>query len=327
MTAQIQPTRSWLFTPGARPERFGKAAEVGADVLIIDLEDAVAPADKPMARATALEFLGRRPEGRVAYALRINGLDTAAGIADLNALLEASVAPDYLVLPKTESPDHIRILDRLLSAAAPATQIVGLIETARGLAAADAIAAASGRLYGLLFGAADMAADLGAETAWEPLAYARSRVVAACARSAIVAIDSPFFDVRDAGGLEQETRRAAGLGFAAKAAIHPGQVALINAAFAPSVAEVAQAHRILVENEKGVGVVNGQMIDEAVARKARRILAAAAVEAGGASRKCQFFLRSDHHGRHPACLQARRRAAVSRSLRSLLGGLHAWGRV
>jgi (S)-citramalyl-CoA lyase len=275
MTAPIQPTRSWLFTPGTRPERFDKAAEVGADVLIIDLEDAVAPADKPAARATALEFLSRRQRGGAACALRINGLDVAAGIADLAALLEAAVAPDYLVLPKTESPDHIRILDRLLSAAALGSRIVGLVETARGLAAADAIAAASGRLYGLLFGAADMAADLGAETAWEPLAYARSALVAACARSGIVAIDTPFFDVHDTAGLEQETHRAAALGFAAKAAIHPGQVAAINAAYTPSAVEVARAREILAENAKGVGVVDGQMIDEAVARKARRILAAA----------------------------------------------------
>ncbi|HSZ52344.1 MAG TPA: itaconate degradation C-C-lyase RipC [Caulobacteraceae bacterium] len=275
MTAPILPTRSWLFTPGARPERFGKAAEVGADVQIIDLEDAVAPADKPMARAAALEFLSRSQKGRAARALRINGLDTAAGMADLTALLEAAVAPDYLVLPKTESPDHVRILDRLLTAAALDARIVGIVETARGLAQADAIAAASGRLYGLLFGAADMAADLGAEEAWEPLAYARGRIVAACARSGIVAIDTPFFDIRDTAGLEQETRRAAAMGFAAKAAIHPGQVAAINAAYTPSDAEVAKARQILVENAKGVGVVGGQMIDEAVARKARRILAAA----------------------------------------------------
>jgi (S)-citramalyl-CoA lyase len=224
---------------------------------------------------TALDYLRRSPKSRVANALRINGIDTAAGIADLNALLGSAVAPDYLFLPKTESPDHIRILDRLLSAAALGTRIVGLIETARGLAAADAIAAASGRLYGLLFGAADMAADLGAETAWEPLGYARGGLVAACARSGILAIDSPFFDVHDTGALEQETRRAAALGFAAKAAIHPGQVGPINAAFTPSDTQVAKARRILAENEKGVGVIDGEMIDEAVARKARRVLAAA----------------------------------------------------
>ena len=277
MTTPTHPTRSWLFTPGARPERFGKAAEVGADVLIIDLEDAVAPADKPMARAAALEFLSRSQKGRAACALRINGLDTAAGLADLTALLGAAVAPDYLVLPKTESPDHIRILDRLLSAAALDARIVGLVETARGLAQADEIAAASGRLHGLLFGAADMAAELDAETTWEPLAYARGRLVAACARSGIVAIDTPFFDIRDRAGLEQETRRAAAMGFSAKAAIHPDQVAAINAAYTPSDAEVASARQILVENAKGVGVVGGQMIDEAVARKARRILAAAGV--------------------------------------------------
>ena len=277
MAAPIQPTRSWLFTPGARAEHFAKAAEVGADVMIIDLEDAVAPADKPMARAAALEFLTRSQKGRTAHALRINGLDTAAGLADLTALLEAAVAPDYLVLPKTESPDHIRILDRLLSAAALDARIVGIVETTRGLAQADEIAAASDRLYGMLFGAADMAAELDAETTWEPLAYARSRLVTACARSGIVAIDTPFFDIRDTGGLEQETRRAAAMGFAAKAAIHPDQVAAINAAYTPSDSEVASARQILVENAKGVGVVGGQMIDEAVARKARRILAAAGV--------------------------------------------------
>jgi (S)-citramalyl-CoA lyase len=98
-----RPVRSWLFTPASRPARFGKAAEVGADVLVLDLEDAVAPADKEQARATAIGYLGRPPRGAMLRALRINGLDTRAGLADLHALLGSSAAPDLLVLHKTDS--------------------------------------------------------------------------------------------------------------------------------------------------------------------------------------------------------------------------------
>ncbi len=273
MTERSPPTRSWLFTPGTRPERFAKAATVGADVLIIDLEDAVAPADKPAARKAALDYL--TASGGAVTALRINGLDTPAGIADLQALLGHGAAPQYLVLPKTESDGHIRILDRLLSAAGKPSRIVGLIESARGLACVEQIAAASTRLCGLMVGAADLAADLGCATAWAPLAHARSRVVAACALSGVAAIDSPYFDIRDIPGGKIEAEQAVNLGFVAKAAIHPAQVASINTTLTPTPQAVEQARAILTENTKGVGVIDGQMIDEAVARRARRILAAA----------------------------------------------------
>jgi (S)-citramalyl-CoA lyase len=267
--------RSWLFTPATRPDRFDKAAASGADVSIIDLEDSVAPGDKAEARRTALAHLGQPAAGSCRRALRINGLERRFGLADLQALLESSACPDYLVLPKTESAAHLQILDRLLAEAGKATRLVALLESARGLAAAGEIAAATPRLEALLFGAADMSADLGAATAWAPLAYARSRLVAACALAGVLAIDSPFFDVKDHDGLAQETAQAVALGFAGKAAIHPNQIAPINAALTPRPEQVAQARAILAENAKGVGVVQGQMVDEAVARKARRILVAA----------------------------------------------------
>jgi (S)-citramalyl-CoA lyase len=267
--------RSWLFTPATRPDRFDKAAASGADVSIIDLEDSVAPADKVEARRTALAHLAQPAPGSCGRALRMNGLETRFGLADLHALLESSARPDYLVLPKTESAAHLQILDHLLAEAGKVTRLVALIESAQGLAACEAIAAATPRLEALLFGAADMSADLGAATAWAPLAYARSRLVAACALARVVAIDSPFFDVKDHDGLTQETAQAVALGFAGKAAIHPNQIAPINAALTPRPEEVAQARAILSENAKGVGVVQGQMVDEAVARKARRILIAA----------------------------------------------------
>jgi (S)-citramalyl-CoA lyase len=273
--------RSWLFTPATRPDRFDKAAASGADVFIIDLEDSVAPADKAEARRVALVHLAQPATGSCGRALRINGLDRRFGLADLHALMESSASPDYLVLPKTESAAHLQILDRLLAEAGKVARLVALIESARGLAALEEIATATPRLEALLFGAADMSADLGAGTAWAPLAYARSRLVAACSLAGILAIDSPFFDVKDHGGLTQETADAVALGFTGKAAIHPNQIAPINAALTPRPEEVAQARAILAENAKGVGVVEGHMVDEAVARKARRVLIAAGEPVAG----------------------------------------------
>jgi (S)-citramalyl-CoA lyase len=271
--------RSWLFTPATRPDRFAKASAAGADVAILDLEDAVAPGDKAQARTIALEYLADEPADGARHALRINGLDTRAGIADLDALLGSTAAPDFLVLPKTETPGHLQILDRLLTAAGKDARLIGLIESARGLAAVEAIAAATPRLAGLMLGAADMAADLGSATAWAPLAFARGRLIAACALAGLTPIDAPFFDLHDEAGLKDEVAAAVALGFAAKAAIHPAQIAAINAALTPSAEAVDKARAILAENAKGVGAVDGQMIDEAVARKARRTLAAAGLKA------------------------------------------------
>jgi (S)-citramalyl-CoA lyase len=273
--SNLTRVRSWLFTPATRPDRFDKAAALGADVSIIDLEDSVAPADKDKAQRTALAHLAQPAAGSCGRALRMNGLETRFGLADLQALLDSGASPDYLVLPKTESAAHLQILDRLLAEAGKTARLVALIESARGLAAVEEIATATPRLEALLFGAADMSADLGAATAWAPLAYARSRLVTACALARVLAIDSPFFDVKDHDGLTEETAQAVVLGFAGKAAIHPNQIAAINSALTPRPEEVARARAILAENAKGVGVVQGQMVDEAVARKARRILIAA----------------------------------------------------
>ncbi len=272
-------TRSWLFTPATHPERFGKASAAGADVAILDLEDAVAPKDKGRARSTALDYLAAASAEGSMRALRINGLDTSAGIADLHALLGSTAAPDFLVLPKTETVGHLQILDRLLTAAGKDTRLIGLIESARGLAAVEAIATATPRLFGLMLGAADMAADIGAATRWEPLAYARSRLVVACALAEVTAIDAPFFELHDAAGLEQEVAAAVALGFGAKAAIHPAQIGAVNTALTPSAQAVQTARAILAENAKGVGTVDGQMIDQAVARTARRTLAKAGIKA------------------------------------------------
>ena len=276
MAGRIKPMRSWLFTPGTRPDRFAKAHQVDADVLIIDLEDAVLPDDKPEARRTAINYLSTDADHEIGRALRINGLDTRQGVADVEAPLESSAAPDYIVLPKAESDGHMLILDRLLTAAKKSTRLIAIIESVRGVVSLDAIAGSTPRLAGVMLGAADMAADLGAATEWEPLAQVRGAIILACARAGVMPIDSPYFDIHDADGLTAEVARSKRLGFVAKAAIHPAQVKPINTALTPTGTEIDKAKRVLAANDKGVGVVDGEMIDEAVARKARRILAASA---------------------------------------------------
>ncbi len=267
--------RSWLFTPATRPDRFDKAAASGADVCIIDLEDSVAPADKAEARRAALAHLAQPAAGSCGRALRMNGLDTAFRPG------RSSGPPGKQRQSRLPGLAEDGIGRAPADPGSPAgrsgqSHPPGRADRERqGLAACEAIAAATPRLEALLFGAADMSADLGAATAWAPLAYARSRLVAACALAGVLAIDSPFFDVKDHEGLTQETSQAVALGFAGKAAIHPNQIAPINAALTPRPEEVARARAILAENAKGVGVVQGQMVDEAVARKARRILVAA----------------------------------------------------
>lgn len=272
-----RPLRSWLFTPATRPQRFEKAFESRADALIIDLEDAVAPADKEAARQTAFSYLETRVGGAGTVALRINGLDTIAGINDLHALLNSKVDPEVIVLPKASSFEQLGILANLLAVSGKAARVVAIIETAGALAEIEKLAQAP-KLLGLMFGAADMAADLGAATSWEGLSYARQRLVAAAASSNILPIDAPFFDIHDSDGGAKEVQQALEIGFRAKAAIHPRHIEAINQSLTPSADMVEQARRILAENGKGVGVVDGKMIDEAVARKARRVLSMAGAD-------------------------------------------------
>ncbi len=274
-TTRTIPGRSQLFTPATKPERFAKAAGVGADALIIDLEDSVAPQDKGAARSNALAYIPHHREASTLVALRVNASSTRAGIDDLVALLDSEADPDFLVLPKIEAAADVILVDRLLAAAGKHAALVALIESARALAALKDIVAASPRLAGLMFGAADMAADLGADVGWEPLAGARMGIVAAAALHALPVVDTPFFRIGDDAGLRKEAEAARAYGFAGKAAIHPSQVATVNAVFTPDAAAVDHARAVLAANRKGVGTVDGAMIDEAVARKARRTLAAA----------------------------------------------------
>ena len=273
----ILSLKSWLFTPATKSDRFSRAVDVRADALIIDLEDAVAPSAKSEARATALRYLAEISADHLPCALRINSPDTRFGLDDLEALLSSLANPDYLVLPKCGSSALIGLAGNLLREAGKTTQIITLIESAKGVGTLDEIVRGDAKPVALLFGAADMAADLGAETAWEPLLWVRSRVVQSAASTGIALLDSPYFNIGDTEGLKQETKASASLGFHGKCAIHPAQIATINEVLTPSEQQVAEARQILVVNQKGVGSVDHQMVDEAVARKARLVLERAGI--------------------------------------------------
>ena len=277
MQESIRALKSWLFTPGNKSDRFSRAAEIHADALIIDLEDAVAPSAKQEARGAAIKYLGELPRKHLPCALRVNSPTTKLGVDDLHALLSSSATPDFVVLPKCNSSALVDLIHGLLREAHKSTEVIALIETAKAVEGLEGILRVETKLAGLLFGAADMAADLGAETAWEPLLWVRSRVIQAAAAAGVPVLDSPYFDITNLEGLKQETKASASLGFMGKCAIHPKQIVTINEVFTPSAEEVAKARDILRVNQQGVGSVDHQMVDEAVARKARLVLQRAGV--------------------------------------------------
>ena len=183
------------------------------------------------------------------------------------------------MLPKVLGPEEVRWLDDLLTERGHATRLHVIIETNAGLENAQTIAQSSDRVDALFFGGVDMAAELRCKNAWEPLLYARSRVVHAAAAAGIDAIDVPYLDLHDLEGMVREAELARDLGFSGKGAIHPNQIAAINGVFSPTEAEVAHAQKIVdafAEADTGLVVVDGKLIEKPVLREMNRILAVAA---------------------------------------------------
>ena len=272
--------RNLLFTPADRPERFGKAIAVGADGAVLDLEDGVGLPSKQKAREAALALFQAPPSAPADFiwAVRLNHIATEDGLKDLLAFRAAARRPKVVMLPKTESVAEVEIAVRHLKAeAGDGPQIVALIESGRGLGAAEAIAAHPS-VKAIAFGGADLAADLHATLAWEPMLFARSRIVQAAAAAAVAAFDVPFLDIHDMTGLSKETEMAKTLGYSCKLAIHPAQIAPINAVFTPDSKELASAQRIVEafrQARGGACQVDGRMVDVPVVKAAQRTVALA----------------------------------------------------
>ncbi len=265
--------RSYLFVPGNRPERFDKACAAGADTVILDLEDAVAPQDKAAARSAIRAWL--RPDRSIV--LRIN----AAQDDGFGADLELCAAPGVtaVMLAKAE-----RVADlQRVAAAAPAAALLPLIETAAGFAAADALARAPG-VQRLAFGSIDFQLDLGIDGDTDELLYFRSHLILVSRLAALQApIDGVSTALDDAAQLQADTTRARRLGFGAKLCIHPKQLAIVNAAFGASVAELAWARRVIAAAQAAHGAavaVDGRMVDRPVVLRARALLLESQKHAG-----------------------------------------------
>jgi citrate lyase subunit beta/citryl-CoA lyase len=266
MTSDPTAARSFLFVPATRPDRVGKALVSGADAVVVDLEDAVAESDKAAAR---LSLSTLTPAA--SCVVRINGADTPHHRDDVAAVADLAWVTAVIV-PKVEDPG---VVDAVRARLPPRRQVLALVESARGIWAADAIAA--GGADRLVFGVVDFLADLGVGPGPEVLLYPRSRLVLASVAAGLPhPVDGPHLAIADAAGLAADAAAARALGFGAKVCIHPAQVPVVNDAFTPSAAKVRWARGVLdaAATSSGVFAYDGSMVDEPVLRRAGAIVAA-----------------------------------------------------
>ena len=274
---KIRARRSFIFTPGLKPEMFSKALASGVDMVCIELEDGIAPKDKNVARSRALGIFGKeKMPNDVEIILRINSIRSSFGLDDLRAILDTDNPPPAIMLPKVNDPQDVSIVDELLSERGHNCRLHPIIETNSGLEKVYDIAKCSSRIETLFFGLIDMAAELRCKLAWDQLLYARSRVVHAAASAGLDAIDGPFMDLEDPQGNIAQAMLARDLGFSGKGSIHPKQVADLNNVFTPSKDQIQQAKKITTlfeEADTGLVMVDGKLIEKPVLREMYRILA------------------------------------------------------
>jgi citrate lyase subunit beta/citryl-CoA lyase len=282
--AAMKARRSCLSVPARPARKLEKARRLAADEIVIDLEDSVSPDDKLEAREAVAEALRDGDWVAPTISVRVNGIATPWFPDDLAAIVAAGDRLDSVVVPKVEGPADLERCVRMLEAAerrGSRTDPVGLqalIESAAGLQAAGVIARSSQRLEALILGPADMSVSLGfpspAEgSRWD---FVRGTLLVAARAAGLQAIDGPYLQITDADGLRESAARARELGFDGKWALHPAQVEPIEAALAPTPEELARAEAILAALERGDGrgavLLDGEMIDEASRKRARRIL-------------------------------------------------------
>ncbi|NNE37314.1 MAG: CoA ester lyase [Gammaproteobacteria bacterium] len=276
MTATISPRRSLIFTPANRPTLFAKSATSGADMICIDLEDAVAADQKAAARADALKFLlqdsGTAPERIV----RINQPNTPIGKEDFISAIEKDHIAGTILIPKVESAEEIQDLQKQITAKKSSLRLAIMIETILGIENCFEILKNNPGLDFAMFGGADLAAELGTAVAPEPLAYGRSRLIYAAKHAHVDVLDMPCLNFKDAEQVKVETTSAKALGFTGKAVIHPDNINVVNQTFTPTKADLELAQRFVKayqESKTGVAVVDGRLVEKPVVHAMELILA------------------------------------------------------
>lgn len=272
--------RTMLFMPGNNPGMLQNAAIMGADSVILDLEDAVSISEKDSARILVKEAIKNIDYSGVEVVVRINPLDNEFGAVDVDVI--ARVKPDALLVPKADENQIIEVnnlLDKIEEEEGfekGSIEIIPIVETAYGLENVYGIIKASSRVTAVLLGAEDLTADLGIKRTKEgnEIFYARNKVATACKALRIDSIDTPFTDTNDSEGLEKDTEKAKSLGMSGKAAINPRQIDTIHSVFAPTDGEIRHAQRIIEAMEeakregKGVFSLDGKMVDAPIINRA-----------------------------------------------------------
>jgi len=277
----MRPIRSLLFAPGNRPELVGKFPRYPADAFAIDLEDAVPEAEKDEARRALPAIVASLREQKLSAQLfiRTNASRSRHAEADLAAALEMSV--DGVMMPKLESVNELKKFAAQIDRSGRGVQLIGVIETARGVLNAETLAAVPhSHLTALAFGAEDFMTDLGGQRTPEGLEvlYARSRVVLAARAAGLQALDLVFVNIRDDEGFRRDAQVGRQLGYSGKMCIVPRQVETANVVFSPSAEEIERARRLLDAYDnaqadgRGVFEFEGAMVDEPILKRARGIL-------------------------------------------------------
>lgn len=277
--------RSMLFLPGNTPGIIINGEILGADAVILDLEDAVAPAEKDSARVLSRNAIRYMGFGACQVIVRINGIDTPYWQKDLDAIIP--VKPDYIMPPKVSCAQDVLTVDAYITALEEklgleknAVRLIPLIETALGIENAFAIASSSKRIAGIFLGGEDLTADLHCKRTKEgnEINYARCRMVCAARAAGVEVFDTPFTDVNDDEGIYTDAQYAKSLGFSGKSAISPRHVQAINEVFSPSLKdidyayEVMEAIRIGKAQGKGAVALRGKMIDAPIVARAQQTI-------------------------------------------------------
>ena len=269
-----------LFMPALRPDMIAKIPRIAPDLAVADLEDAVAANDKDEARALMVPAIAELPGTATTILVRVNPVGTPWFEADVAAAAASAAAG--IVVPKLETLDQLRAIEDAWGSARPLVLVAG-IES--GLGVADARELLAGGVSAAYFGAEDFVADLGGRrtAAGDEVLYARSQVVLAARLAGVPAIDQAVVGIGDAEHFAADARAGGDLGYQGKICIHPSQVVLANAAYSPTPEQVEHARAVLAVGESGVGLLDGEMVDEVHLRMARAVLARAAAASGCAA--------------------------------------------
>ena len=271
---KISVRRSFIFTPGLKPEMFPKAISSGADMVCIELEDGIAIKDKDEARKNTFKALETLEViSGVELVVRVNCQRTKFGLMDLEAVVSSKTNVKAIMLPKVKTPDEITFIDDMLTDCGLDTDLHVIMETNEALESIYDIAHASKRIVALYFGGVDMAAELRVPNEYKNLIYARSRLVHAGASVGVDVIDVPYLDLEDMDGMKKEAELVRDLGFTGKGSIHPKQINMLNEIFTPSKEEIIKAKKIVDqfnESDTGLVVIDGKLIEKPVLREMQR---------------------------------------------------------